>query len=456
MPARQWLFIVASFLCFTMLVFGKSIEFADPVAKRNVRDGQPVNATPGDDVTFSPPKEVRIMLPVKQTELKALLQAQVSFEADHPGVSLIVETVPEQEAYELFKKKSRLGEAPDVMLLQSDWVNEFAALGYLLPLDEYFTTEQQLMQLDGLLAQSKWNGYIWGVPKDVDPYVLVYQPERLKEWAEGRVPTTPEELLAAHMALSKPEEGRYGLVLPPKDAYTFLSWLCASGGGTDDPAGAEPPRWDRPVNAELLTRFFPAAAGEGRSDGTKGDATRPLAATAPPAVASWMPAAESLAQPWEELRQGRWAMTVAPLSEYRSRGEYALAWSRLPAVGEAKGGGGLLRGRSFVIASRSAHAREAYEWIREVTSPESAVHLWSAGAPAPAQLEAYGADRVPQEPLFREMVQAIDQGRTLAPAPNWPRKRSLLESELETWWQGNAPAAEWLRQLQRKWTEPGS
>lgn len=148
---------------------------------------------------------LRAAVSMKEEEFAVLQKLTSQYMEGHPGVSIKLENIPSRDAFVKLKKQSQLGEAPDIMLLDNAWVNELAALGFLLPVDEYFTTEQQAQMIPLLMNQMKWNGYIWGIPKDVDPYILAWNKKTAVDAKLGEPPTTAAELIAWHKKLLKPE-----------------------------------------------------------------------------------------------------------------------------------------------------------------------------------------------------------------------------------------------------------
>ena len=68
-----------------------------------------------------------------------------------------------------------LGEGPDIILTDSHYIKALAMTGYLLPVDASQTTMTGEDTLNGLLPQLQWNGYQWGMPFDIDPYIVTWQ-----------------------------------------------------------------------------------------------------------------------------------------------------------------------------------------------------------------------------------------------------------------------------------------
>ncbi len=97
--------------------------------------------------------------------------------------------------------------------------------------------------VEARFAKYSLNGRIFGIPHDLHPVVLVYQPDRLKEL--GYKPedlTTWADWVAAAGTLSQPgqqgaEDWRYGLALSTVECFDFLMLLWQRGGDVFDAQG---------------------------------------------------------------------------------------------------------------------------------------------------------------------------------------------------------------------------
>jgi maltose-binding protein MalE len=447
MPSRQVLLILVSFLFFSSLVLLKTMDVASPTSSMESKDMEAV-VSASQSETAESDKEIKVAVAVSANEFAVLQQLKTQYEALHPGTIVALENVASPEAYVKWKKQSQLGEPPDIMLLDNGWVSEFAALGYLYPVDEFFTTEQQLLQFEPMLAQNKWNGYIWGVPKEIDPYVLIYHKNRISESPLGRPPLTADELLALQKSTLLPDEGKQGLQLPPKDARAFISLLWAMGGASHHPLKSQKQELslNQPINQQVLELFFGVKTEESKTEPPNNESGATKTSTirlASPYVS---------AAPWVDLTQGKAALLIAPYSEYRQNVSKDLGWVKLPVVHEGAGNGGWLKGRSYVVSSRSSLAKEAYDWIRRITDLDSQIKMWSAGGAGPAHPSAYKTELLQQDPDYKQLVQSIETGRVFPTEPDLPQKLVMLESQLDKLWSGKEPINKVLESIDKQWT----
>lgn len=162
----------------------------------------------------------------------------------HRRVHLQVEQVPFPRLRQYLMDAVAAGIAPDLSLLDSAWVAEFAHLGYLLPPDDIVPGWEERHApalLLASLAANRYRNQLYAVPANADVTVLWYR----RDWlaAEGLTPPrTWEELVAVGHHFQTPAvRARYGadthgLVFVggtrggETTTYQLLPFLWAAGG----------------------------------------------------------------------------------------------------------------------------------------------------------------------------------------------------------------------------------
>jgi len=109
-------------------------------------------------------------------------QGIADFERQNPGVKVIREIGPQSStqlhdllAQKLKNRDSRL----DVFVMDVIWPAEFASAGWALPLDRYFTSDEQKKFLSAPLTANQYAGQIFGVPLFIDAGLLYYRKDLL-------------------------------------------------------------------------------------------------------------------------------------------------------------------------------------------------------------------------------------------------------------------------------------
>lgn len=381
-------------------------------------------------------KELKLAVSVPPKEFQLLSQLKDQFEVSHPGVLIRLENIPNETAYVKLKKMAQLGEAPDIMLLDNEWVGEFAALGYLLPVDPMMTADMQSQQMEQAIVQVKWNGYIWAVPKDLDAYVMVYNAKKLTEMGMDKPPSQAEELIALHKQVHKPEEGKYGVYFNMNNGRTFASFARMIGGAYAESA-AVPVKLNEPNVLTAFESFLYTV-----TDGAKEEA-KPLVKSFPSESVSW--------KPWDMLAQGKAAAYMTTFSDWRQNDSPSFAMSKLPLPGGADAWkGAWLTGSSFAIYARSALSKEAFELIRELVSPAAALRFWSAAGVLPAQSSVYTAG-IKNDPAMKMIAGSIDMDASLPAFPQRMKQMSVLEEQLASLRNGEQSLKTFAERTEAAW-----
>lgn len=119
--------------------------------------------------------DIYVSVSLSNSQFQQLQELNRNFMIEHPYIQVKLTNEPfKDRAYDLWALQSRQGEASDIMLLDNGWVRPFAIRGFLKPADSIMTGDALTDQLTGLLDPLKWNGYIWGVPREVNPYIVVW------------------------------------------------------------------------------------------------------------------------------------------------------------------------------------------------------------------------------------------------------------------------------------------
>ncbi|HEY0827936.1 MAG TPA: extracellular solute-binding protein, partial [Bacilli bacterium] len=234
MSRKKYMMILFSILLLTLVMLTTVMDGTDVKAPASLplEDNGEVDPTKIDIDPDEEGKVLKVALSMEPGEFSLLQSLTYEFESTHPEIDVELENLPKSGIYRIYKRNAQLGNATDIMLLDNIWINEFAALGYLSHrIDEFFSSELQSQQIEDVMSQVKWNGYIWGVPKDVDPYVMVWNKTRLSEVQLENPPASAKEFISINSLLRDKATNRYGLYLDPTDPYALLSLIWTAGGG---------------------------------------------------------------------------------------------------------------------------------------------------------------------------------------------------------------------------------
>jgi maltose-binding protein MalE len=376
---------------------------------------------------------LKVSVSMKEEEFAILQKQSTQYTEAHPKMVVELTNLPAKDAYAELKKQNQLGDAPDLMLMDNNWVKEFAALGFLHPMDEYFTGEQKSDGIIALMNQVKWNGYLWALPKDVDPYILVWNTKTASENKWDHPPTNSEEWFAWNKAMMHPEEGKYGVYMDPSDPYAFLSFFSSlddngSLSKLNDPA--------------LIKRFESFYAPQEAVWNTKN-----LQKNYPSPSPTW--------DPWALLSKGKMAAMVTTVSEFKLHSNdaitlAALLYKKNSTTTEAVNVG-LLKGRSYCISSRSKNSTLAVNWMKEMTSIGTDLVVWNETKLLPSLPTAYFETPILNDTNYKSFVWLIDNGKVLPVESETNQKVSSFQNELQKLWIGEQTMKQFLENSSKLW-----
>src|SRR5262245_6305600 len=171
-------------------------------------------------------------------EEAAVLQQQLArFRAAHPDVPLEIRPTPDaaDERHQLYVQWLNGHAAdPDVLQLDIIWTSEFAAAGWILPLDRFRPELDQFFT--AAVAADRWNGVAYALPWFVDVGMLYWRTDLVRG-----PPRSLEELTDAATRARAEHGVPYGLVWTGARyegiVTVFLEYLGASGGEILDGTG---------------------------------------------------------------------------------------------------------------------------------------------------------------------------------------------------------------------------
>ena len=130
------------------------------------------------------------------------------YEKENPNVKIEIISVGWDELNSKVVQLYQANEAPDLMLLGSRSLRQFAELGVLEELDSYLTPEYLENRIKNILDTAAVNGKQYGIPMAFSSRALFYRSDLIEN-----PPTTWDELLETAKKINS-EKGMYGFAIP--------------------------------------------------------------------------------------------------------------------------------------------------------------------------------------------------------------------------------------------------
>ncbi|MNJ42432.1 hypothetical protein D3C77_374030 [compost metagenome] len=244
--------------------------------------------------------------------------------------------------------------------MDNEWVRQFASLGFLLPTDRYFSGSLNGELLSNVLAQNEWNGFTWGVPLDVDPYVIVYNVNALKRLGFTSPPTSGQGWAKLIDDFHKQEYIPYLLSYDYDNPYAALTLL-----------------W------QLNTSNFEGNALLEVTEGLKGTFQK-LEHLRPKVLDSKGALNDEI---WKLSYDEKLLFYLTKASEANGRSNNVLGVFYPQQEGKQRSL--WMHGRSFVVPTQSDNAKKAGEWITAMTSLEDQARWFQATSHLPVIKSQY-------------------------------------------------------------------
>jgi multiple sugar transport system substrate-binding protein len=337
------------------------------------------------------------------------------FHALHPEIRVEIQQAPDDatQRHQLYVQwlNARVGR-PDVLQLDVIWTAEFAAAGWLLPLDRFAPPRRDFFA--ATLQADAWRGRLYAVPWFIDAGMLYWRTDLL-----DRPPATLADLNeAALRGMASPGGPRWGIVWQGARyeglVTVFLEILGGYGGRILGPDHRVE------VDSPAAVRALSYLRGQLRHG------------IAPPEVLTWHEEETRFAfQNGNAVLMRNWPYAWALLSRPDSRVAGRFAVAPMPA---APGGRptAALGGAQLAVNAWSRHPKAAWELIAFLTAPAQMLERARIAGQLPARRSVYadprlaGALGVPPQ-----QVLAIVEAATPRPVtPLWSELSEILQIHL--------------------------
>lgn len=331
----------------------------------------------------------------------AIVRRQIArFMETHPDVPVDIRVTPDSAdvRHQLYVQwLNAWAPTPDVLQLDTIWTPEFAAAGWILPLESFAPDTDDFFP--ATLTANRWQGRLYALPWLVDVGMLYWRTDLLAAAPatfEALAAVTRERLDAGAVSQGFLWQGaRYeGLVC------VFLEYLTAHGGVILDDGGRV--AVDSPDAVRALTAMRQALA----------DGIVPRSVLASQEEQTRLAFARG-----EALFLRNWPYAAALLNDPASAvaGRFAVA----PMPGASAGGAATLGGAQLAINARSRHPREAWQLIEYLAAPAQLAERARVAGQFPARPSLYAPgvldDALPVPPADARRIIERAQPRPVTP-----------------------------------------
>jgi multiple sugar transport system substrate-binding protein len=394
----------------------------------------PSGPMPTVTVPFEMPVVVTIAGTFTLDELPILEEQIAIFEAANPDIVIEINTAPRDEAErrERFATQLDGGDTSrDILLLHTTWLAEFAAAGWLVPIEDYARAEQVAIHdfwpasIQAATVDGQWVALPWVA----DGGLLYYRQDLLEKHGYDP-PSTWADLQRIALEVSAKEGLTYGYVWQGAAYETLtcnaLEFVWAYGGDVLDGTGNAV--FDSPASRAALQQMIDLI-GLGAS---------------PPEVTTYQETA-----------------TLAAFEEGHAvfMRNWAYAWDRLQATGSPLAGRvGLaplpvscLGGEALALSALSQHPEQAFRFMAFLVGYDQQVQVARQGLQPPALETVYSdAGLLADAPVFEALRAALSATRPRPRSPVYPEISAIIYTEVNSMLRGEQSAEATATEVQRR------
>jgi multiple sugar transport system substrate-binding protein len=287
------------------------------------------------------------------TEGQVLVGQLARFMAANPGIKVVQRVTPDaaDQKHQLYVQWLNAGASdPDILQLDVIWTPEFAAAGWILPLNRFLPDTAAFFP--PTIAANRWQDSLYAIPWFIDVGMLYWRTDLMQ-----KPPATFDDLVRTAQQANRGGGPRYGFVWQGARyeglITTFLEYLGAYGGQILDGGRVV-------VNSEAGRRALTEMRDEIYRHGI-----------VPPAVLTWHEEETRFAfQNGEAAFMRNWPYSY-PLMQDSSASRVAGKFSVAPMPA---GSGGThtaaIGGAQLAINRRTEHPEAAWAVINYLTQPE--------------------------------------------------------------------------------------
>ncbi|HYH35685.1 MAG TPA: sugar ABC transporter substrate-binding protein [Nocardioides sp.] len=371
------------------------------------------------------------------TEGEVLQDFSAAFEEANPEATVNVTAVPWESAHDKLSGAIASGETPDVSLIGTTWMGEFAEAGGLMPTPEGLVDESEFFP--GAWESTEVGGTSYGVPWYVETRVLYYRSDLAQKAGWDEAPQTWDDLKTFAQDLESKAGAEYGLNLQPGQTgswQTVMPFAWSNGASLVNEDGTEY-TIDSPEMAEALD-YYTSYFDEGLSPTRLLDPGELESGFAEGSFGAF------ISGPWH-----------AGLVEDAGVTPEQYAVAPLPGPDGAPGSS-FVGGGDLAVFQDSDNADSAWKYVKWLTEPETQQAFYEEVGDLPAVQSAWESGELAEDPQLQVFGQQLENAVSPPAVPTWEQVAGAIDSIVEQASKGDLPADEAVTQMQSEASSIGT
>lgn len=359
------------------------------------------------------------------------------FESENPDVTVEVTAVPWESAHDKLANAIAAGETPDVSLIGTTWMGEFAAADGLMPTPEGLVDEADFFP--GAWDSTVVGGTSYGVPWYVETRALYYRTDTAKKAGWTEPPQTWDELTRFAGDLQSKGGATYGISVQPGQTgswQTVLPFAWSDGAELTDEAGEEY-TIDSPEMAEALG-YYASLVTDGLSQDRVLDPGEVESGFADGTYGSFI--------------SGPWHTSLVEDAGV-SPDDYDVAV--LPGK-DAGPGTSFVGGGNLAVFQESDNADNAWKLVQWLSEPETQQAFFEEVGDLPAVQAAWESGELADDEELQVFGEQLDSAQSPPAVPTWEEVASAIDGIVEQVARGRLDPEEAVSEMQSQASSIGT
>lgn len=365
------------------------------------------------------------------TEGEVLQDFAAAFMEENPEAQVEVTAVPWDGAHDKIANAIAAGETPDLSLIGTTWMGEFAEAGGIDPTPEGLVEESDFFP--GAWESTEVGGTSYGVPWYVETRALYYRTDLAEQAGWSEPPATWDELRQFASDLQEKGGADYGLQLQAGNTgawQTMMPFAWSAGAELTDADGSSY-TIDSPEMVEGLD-YYRSLFADGLSSTDKLDPGELESGLADGSIGSF------ISGPWH-----------ADLVEEAGLAPDQYALAPLPGTDSAPGTS-FVGGGDLAVFSDADNKDGAWKFIQWLAEPETQQAFYDEVGDLPAVQAAWGSGELADDPQLQVFGAQLASASAPPAVPTWEEVASVMDSEIEKATKGEVSAEEAVASMQQQ------
>ena len=358
------------------------------------------------------------------------------FTAANPGITVNVTAIPWDAAHDKFTTAITAGKTPDLAMVGTTWMGEFAAADALDPTPSNIDKSGFF---DGAQKSTEVNGTSYGVPWYVDTRVLYYRTDLAKTAGYDKAPTDWPGLKDMAKAMQTKAGAKFGIGLQAggTGSWETLMPFAWTNGADLTKDGGKAYNFDSPQLTEAL-QYYQSYFTDGISD--KAAPAQPT--TEPDFASGKVPM--FISGPWE-------MSAVEKVGGQGFKDKYAVA--PIPAKTQPAS---FVGGSNLAVFKTTKNRDAAWKLVQFLSDPKTQVKWYQLSTDLPALKSAWTDPALSSDQKLAVFGKQLETAKAPPSFPTWEQVVKKLDTGVEQVTKQGADPASTLKQVEADATSVGT